>query len=48
MFKHLFTPIKIGPVEVRNRIVMPPMHMGYGNMDGTVSERYRDYYVDNF
>ena len=44
MFKHLFTPIKIGTLEVRNRIVMPPMHMGYGDMDGTVTERYRDYY----
>ena len=44
MFKHLFTPIKIGTLEVRNRIVMPPMHMGYGDMDGTVTQRYRDYY----
>ncbi len=43
MFKHLFTPIKIGTREARNRIALPPMHMGYGNFDGTVSERYRDY-----
>jgi len=44
MFKKLFTPIKIGTMEVRNRIVLPPMHMGYGTFDGTVTERYRDYY----
>jgi 2,4-dienoyl-CoA reductase-like NADH-dependent reductase (Old Yellow Enzyme family)/thioredoxin reductase len=44
MFKHLFTPIKIGSMVVRNRIVLPPMHMGYGSMDGTVTEKYRDYY----
>lgn len=44
MFKQLFTPIQIGNMVVRNRIVMPPMHMGYGSMDGTVTERYRDYY----
>ncbi len=44
MFKHLFTPIEIGSMVVRNRIVMPPMHMGYGAMDGSVTERYRDYY----
>lgn len=44
MFEHLFSPITIGTMEVRNRIVMPPMHMGYGGMDGKVTERYRDYY----
>jgi len=44
MFKELFTPIKIGNMVVRNRIVMPPMHMGYGAMDGTVTEKYCDYY----
>ncbi len=44
MFKRLFTPIAIGSMVVRNRIVMPPMHMGYGAMDGTVTEKYRDYY----
>lgn len=44
MFGKLFTPIQIGKMVVRNRIVMPPMHMGYGAMDGTVTEKYRDYY----
>jgi 2,4-dienoyl-CoA reductase-like NADH-dependent reductase (Old Yellow Enzyme family)/thioredoxin reductase len=44
MFRQLFTPIQIGSMVVRNRIVMPPMHMGYGSTDGTVTERYRDYY----
>jgi NAD(H)-dependent 7beta-hydroxy-3-oxo-delta4-cholenoic acid oxidoreductase len=44
MFRHLFTPIQIGNMVVRNRIVMPPMHMGYGTMDGTISEKYVDYY----
>ena len=44
MFKKLFTPINIGSMVVRNRIVMPPMHMGYGSMDGTISEKYIDYY----
>ena len=44
MFQRLFTPIAIGSMVVRNRIVMPPMHMGYGAMDGTVTEKYCDYY----
>ena len=45
MFKHLFSPIKIGKMEVRNRIVLPPMHMGYGDMEGNVTEKYRDFYA---
>ncbi len=44
MFKKLFSPIKIGNMEVKNRIVLPPMHMGYGALDGSVSEKYIDFY----
>jgi len=44
-FKLLFSPIKIGKMEVRNRIVMPPMSLGYGGeLDGTVTERGIHYY----
>ena len=44
-FKLLFSPIKIGKTEVRNRIVMPPMSLGYGaGLDGTVTERGIHYY----
>jgi 2,4-dienoyl-CoA reductase-like NADH-dependent reductase (Old Yellow Enzyme family)/thioredoxin reductase len=44
MLEHLFSPIKIGTMEVKNRIVLPPMTVGYGAPDGTVTERHRDYY----
>lgn len=44
MLKHLFSPIRIGSMEVRNRIVLPPMTLGYGVPDGTVSDKHRDYY----
>jgi NAD(H)-dependent 7beta-hydroxy-3-oxo-delta4-cholenoic acid oxidoreductase len=44
MLKHLFTPISIGPMEVKNRIVLPPMTVGYGVPEGTVSDKHRDYY----
>ncbi|MCX5866395.1 MAG: FAD-dependent oxidoreductase [Proteobacteria bacterium] len=44
MLKYLFKPIRIGAMEVRNRIVLPPMTLSYGMADGTVSERLRDYY----
>ena len=39
----LFTPIKIGTMEVRNRIVMAPMATDYAHRDGTISQRLIDY-----
>ena len=44
MLKHLFSPVRIGSMEVKNRIVLPPMTVGYGVPEGTVSEKHRDYY----
>jgi 2,4-dienoyl-CoA reductase-like NADH-dependent reductase (Old Yellow Enzyme family)/thioredoxin reductase len=44
MLEHLFSPIRIGTMELRNRIVLPPMTVGYGVPDGTLTERHRDYY----
>jgi peptide methionine sulfoxide reductase MsrA len=40
----LFTPIKIGSCEIRNRIVMAPMLMGFGRFDGKPTEKLLDYY----
>ncbi|NPV93169.1 MAG: FAD-dependent oxidoreductase [Firmicutes bacterium] len=39
----LFQPIRIGGLEVKNRIVMPAMHMGYCK-GGEVSERLINFY----
>jgi len=36
---HLFSPITINGMTVKNRAVMPPMGTGYGNSDGTISDR---------
>ena len=36
--KYVFSPLKIRSMEIRNRIVMPPMGTNLGNPDGTVSE----------
>lgn len=36
--------MKIGSCEIKNRIVMPPMHMGFGQFDGTPTEMLMDYY----
>ena len=41
----LFTPARIGNMELRNRIVMSPMENQYGAPDGTPSQRSIDYFV---
>ncbi|MCE5210844.1 MAG: FAD-dependent oxidoreductase [Deltaproteobacteria bacterium] len=40
---HLFLPITINGMTLKNRAVMPPMGTGYGNTDGTVSDRLLAY-----
>jgi len=39
----LFSPIKIGTMELKNRIALAPMDTNYANQDGTVSEQYHAY-----
>jgi 2,4-dienoyl-CoA reductase-like NADH-dependent reductase (Old Yellow Enzyme family)/thioredoxin reductase len=45
-FKNLFEPIKIGRMEVKNRIVMPAMCAKFGTETGAVNQRLIDYYVE--
>lgn len=45
-YQKLFEPMKIGKVEIKNRIVMSPMLMGFGQFDGTVTEKMADYYEE--
>ena len=40
-YPKLFEPGKIGGLEVKNRIVMPPMVRNYATSTGRVSERYK-------
>lgn len=42
----LFEPIRIGRCEIKNRIAMAPMLMGFGRLDGTVTEKMLDYYEE--
>jgi len=44
MFKKLFTPMKIGKIEISNRLVVSPMVTDYCNQDGTATERYIAYH----
>lgn len=39
----LFEPIKIGQMELKNRIVMPAMGTGYSNEMGFTTERLKEY-----
>lgn len=41
----LFSPIRIGTMELRNRIVMSPMENSFGTMDGRPTQRSIDYFV---
>lgn len=45
-YKMLFSPMKIGKCEIKNRIVMPPMMLGFGQFDGTPTKKMMDYYEE--
>ncbi len=44
-FKTLFSPLKIGNLNLKNRITLAPMFLCYGNKDGTVSEKMIEFYA---
>jgi 2,4-dienoyl-CoA reductase-like NADH-dependent reductase (Old Yellow Enzyme family)/thioredoxin reductase len=44
-FKHLFTPIDIGTMKVRNRIVMLPLTTGYCELDETIGDRLINFFA---
>jgi 2,4-dienoyl-CoA reductase-like NADH-dependent reductase (Old Yellow Enzyme family)/thioredoxin reductase len=46
MFPHLFTPLQIGKMELRNRIVMLPMTTGYCEADETAGDRIIDFFAE--
>ena len=43
-FERLFSPIQVGAVELRNRIIMPAMEAALTNEDGSMSERAIRFY----
>src|SRR4030066_35877 len=44
-FKTLFSPFRVGNLELKNRIVMPPMATNFAGEDGSVNDRHIAYYV---
>ena len=45
-YKHIFSKGKIGSLEIKNRIVLPPLEVGMANFDGTPSEQLTRYYIE--
>lgn len=45
-FEIMSSPMKIGTCEIKNRIVLPPMLMGFGQFDGTPTKKMMDYYEE--
>ncbi|MBY0096113.1 NAD(P)/FAD-dependent oxidoreductase [Mesobacillus maritimus] len=45
-YQNLFSPGKIGTLELKNRVVMTAMGTGFANPDGTPSERIIKYYEE--
>jgi 2,4-dienoyl-CoA reductase-like NADH-dependent reductase (Old Yellow Enzyme family)/thioredoxin reductase len=44
LFPKLFEPSNLGGIELKNRIIKAPQHMGLANPDGSVTERMLQYY----
>jgi len=44
MYEKLFTPMKIGNVEIKNRLVVPAMVTNYCTEDGYITEQYIKYH----
>lgn len=45
-YDHLFSPITIGGVKVKNRIAMPAMSTNFSNLDGTPSRKNHAFYAE--
>ena len=43
-FRKIFEPVRIGTMELKNRIVMPPMGTNYAEAGGAVTQRMIEYY----
>ncbi|MGV1047251.1 MAG: FAD-dependent oxidoreductase [Solirubrobacterales bacterium] len=42
----LWNPLRIGAVEVKNRVALSAMTLGYGQMNNVMSDRHLDYYEE--
>lgn len=42
----LFKPLNLKGISIRNRIVMAPMNTNFADADGSVSDRFKKFYVE--
>ena len=47
-FKHMFSPIQIGPMTVKNRFVVPPMGNNFAKTDGTLQQLMEEIFRKQF
>jgi len=45
-YPHLFQPVQIGGITLKNRLVMSPMTMNYATTEGLATEKLIRYYVE--
>src|SRR5574340_1714349 len=45
-FPHLLSPGRIGPMELRNRIILAPMGSYLAGLDGHITERHKRFYEE--
>lgn len=45
-YEIMSSPMKIGTCEIKNRIVLPPMLMGFGHFDGKPTQKLMNYYEE--
>ncbi len=46
MYSHLFSPLDVGGKRLKNRIVMPPLYLGFAGEGGTVSPLLLEHYKE--
>jgi len=44
MYSHIFKPLEVGGLKLRNRLTMAPMYLGYAGEGGSVSELLLEHY----
>jgi len=44
-YKKIFKPIRIGKVELRNRLIFPPISTNFADQNGKLTERFVKHYV---
>jgi 2,4-dienoyl-CoA reductase-like NADH-dependent reductase (Old Yellow Enzyme family)/thioredoxin reductase len=45
-YRHLLSSGKIGTMQLKNRVVLPPLEVGMANFDGTASSQLTQYYLE--